>query len=211
MRTRFPTLRTLPSSTELTPSFSPICRTSTSLPLKAKEEVREATCMPGTLARALMISSVMPSLKYSFSGSALMLASGRTAMALRAARGGRRPTGRHGRLGRAADAVHLAERLDELGAGGEPVHRGPGQDAGQRVVHRLGHVAGDPHLGNGRDEPLGDDGLGRGAGEGRLAGQHLVEHAAQAVQIGPAVHGRLAGGLLGAHVGRRARRPCPSG
>jgi hypothetical protein len=94
MRTRFPTLRTLPSSTEVTPSFSPICRTSTSLPLKAKEEVREATWMPGTLARALMISSVIPSLKYSFSGSALMLARGRTAIALRAAAaGGVRPLG----------------------------------------------------------------------------------------------------------------------
>ena len=157
MRTRFPTLRTLPSSTELTPSFSPICRTSTSLPLKAKEEVREATCMPGTLARALMISSVMPSLKYSFSGSALMLASGRTAMALRAA--GRAASDRSATVAWAEplDAVHLAERLDELGAGGEPVHRGPGQGAGQRVVHRLGHVAGDPHLRNRRDEPLGDD------------------------------------------------------
>ena len=87
MRTRFPTFRTLPSSTELTPSFSPISRTSTSLPLKAKQDVREATCMPGTLARALMISSVIPSLKYSFSGSALMFASGRTAMALAAGAG----------------------------------------------------------------------------------------------------------------------------
>ena len=30
-----------------------------------KQEVREATCMPGTLARALMISSLMPSQKNS--------------------------------------------------------------------------------------------------------------------------------------------------
>jgi len=88
IRTRFPTLRTLPSSTELTPSFSPISRMSTSFPLKVKEEVREATWMPGTLASALMISSVMPSLKYSFSGSALRLASGSTAMALRAGEAG---------------------------------------------------------------------------------------------------------------------------
>ena len=89
-------------------------------------------------------------------------------------------------------------------AGGEPIDRGPGQGAGQRVVHRLGHVAGDPHLGNGGDEPLGDDGLGRGAGEGRLSGQHLVQDAGQAVEIGAAVHVGRAGGLLGAHVGRRA-------
>ena len=46
--------------------------------LNANDEVREATCKPGTLASALMISSVIPSLKYSFSGSALMLASGST-------------------------------------------------------------------------------------------------------------------------------------
>ena len=138
MRTRFPTLRTLPSSTELTPSFSPICRTSTSLPLKAKEEVREATWMPGTLARALMISSVMPSLKYSFSGSALMLASGRTAMALRAA--GRAASDRVGTVacGRAASAVHLAERLDELAARWRtgPPGSGPGRGSARRPPPR---------------------------------------------------------------------------
>jgi len=39
-------------------------------------------------------------------------------------------------------------------SGGEPVHRGAGQDAGQRVVQRLGHVAGNPHLRDGRDEPV---------------------------------------------------------
>ena len=50
--------------------------------MNAKQEVREATWIPGTFASALMISSVIPSLKYSFSGSALMLASGSTAMAL---------------------------------------------------------------------------------------------------------------------------------
>ena len=52
---------------------------------------REATrcarrpATPGTLASALMISSVIPSLKYSFSGSALMLANGSTAIAFGAA------------------------------------------------------------------------------------------------------------------------------
>ncbi len=69
----------------MTPSLSPICRTSTSLPLKAKELVREATWMPGSLPRALMISSVMPSAKYSFSGSALMFLNGSTPMAAGAA------------------------------------------------------------------------------------------------------------------------------
>ena len=58
-------------------------RASTSLrPLNANDDERDATWMPGTLESALMISSVMPSLKYSFSGSALMLASGSTAIAV---------------------------------------------------------------------------------------------------------------------------------
>ena len=40
------------------------------------------TFKPSTVVRALIISSVMPSLKYSFSGSALILTKGRTAMDL---------------------------------------------------------------------------------------------------------------------------------
>ena len=36
-------------------------------------------------------------------------------------------------------------------------------------------------------EPLGDHRLRRGSGERRLAGQHLVEHRAQAVHVGPGV------------------------
>ena len=40
------------------------------------------TFKPFTVVRALIISSVMPSLKYSFSGSALILTKGRTAMDL---------------------------------------------------------------------------------------------------------------------------------
>jgi hypothetical protein len=79
IRIRLPIFRTLPVSTEPTPSFSPTWAISTSLPLNAKQEVREATWSPGTLESAPMISSVIPSLKYSFSGSALMLASGSTA------------------------------------------------------------------------------------------------------------------------------------
>ena len=129
----------------LTPSFSPICRTSTSLPLKANDEVREATCMPGTLASALMISSVMPSLKYSFSGSALMLASGSTAIALRAAERAAfcRPDGEPGR----ACARSMTGR--SASANSAPVaNRSAGVRASARVersVDRLGHVAGDPH------------------------------------------------------------------
>ena len=100
--------------------------------------------MPGTLASALMISSVIPSLKYSFSGSALMFGSGRTAIALAAACGAsvrrRRspaPGGRPVDAGRSASANCAAVRNRSTGV--------RGQGAGQRVVDRLGHVARDPH------------------------------------------------------------------
>ena len=46
--------------------------------------------------------------------------------------------------------------------------------------------------------------LRRRAGERRLAGEHLVQHAAEAVEVAPPVDRRVAAGLLGAHVGRRA-------
>ena len=48
--------------------------------LKKKEEVLEVTFSSFILAKALMISSVIPSLKYSFSESELILTKGRTAM-----------------------------------------------------------------------------------------------------------------------------------
>ncbi|HXI20182.1 MAG TPA: serine/threonine-protein kinase, partial [Gemmatimonadales bacterium] len=43
-----------------------------------------------------------------------------------------------------------------------------------------------------------------GAAEGRVARQHLVQHAAEAVDVAAAVHPGAAPGLLRAHVGRRA-------
>ena len=53
---------------------------SSFLPLKANDDVRAATCKPETLDSAVIKSSVMPSLKYSFSLSELMLTKGNTAM-----------------------------------------------------------------------------------------------------------------------------------
>src|SRR6266851_4497847 len=79
-RMRFPARRTLPSRIVPTPIVSAILRISCSLPLKANAEVRAMTFSPGILASKFRISSASPSLKYSFSLSALMLAKGRTAM-----------------------------------------------------------------------------------------------------------------------------------
>ena len=81
MRTRPPALRTLPSSTWLTLSSRATFGTSTCLPLNMKALLRETTDSAETLLRSVMMSSVMPSLKYSCSGSPLMLAKGSTQMA----------------------------------------------------------------------------------------------------------------------------------
>ncbi len=78
MRTRPPALRTLPSSTWLTPSCLATWGTSTDLPLKVKAVLRATTDRAETLDRSVMMSSLMPSLKYSCSASPLMLANGRT-------------------------------------------------------------------------------------------------------------------------------------
>jgi hypothetical protein len=48
-------------------------------PFKANEEVRDVTSKPSITASDWITSSVSPSLKYSFSGSVLRFAKGRTA------------------------------------------------------------------------------------------------------------------------------------
>ncbi len=55
-------------------------------------------------------------------------------------------------------------------------------------------------------EPLDDDRLRGGAGERRLPGQHLVQHATEGVDVAPAIQLLVAGGLLRTHVRRRADR-----
>ena len=74
-----PIFRTLPSSTVETLSLRPISPITSCFPLNANDDVREATRSDCTLVSALMISSAMPSAKYSLSASALMLAKGNTA------------------------------------------------------------------------------------------------------------------------------------
>lgn len=80
MRRRLPILRTLPSSTVETFSFRPTSPRSSFFPLRANDTVREATRNDWIFVSALMISSAIPSVKYSFSGSGLMFAKGITAM-----------------------------------------------------------------------------------------------------------------------------------
>ena len=63
MRSRSPALRTLPSSTDPTPSWRPISRTSASRPLNANDELWATTRSSGTFVRPLISSSDRPSQK----------------------------------------------------------------------------------------------------------------------------------------------------
>lgn len=78
MRTRSPDFRTLPSTTWRTPSSSPILSGLTVTPLYENDELRAGTNRPEIFDRSVMMSSVMPSLKYSCSASPLMLTNGKT-------------------------------------------------------------------------------------------------------------------------------------
>ena len=55
-------------------------------------------------------------------------------------------------------------------------------------------------------EELGDERLGRRAGYGRLAGEHLVQHGGHGVHVAARVDGSIGDGLFGTHVLRRADR-----
>src|SRR3546814_1333027 len=60
---------------------------STFSPLRLNDDVRDETFSCGSLVSRLRISSEMPSLKYSFSASPLMLTNGSTAMVRRFSNG----------------------------------------------------------------------------------------------------------------------------
>ena len=114
---------------------------------------------------------------------------------------GRGCRSRWGREGRAGGG-------DEGAAGGEAVGGGLGHGSGHDLVDRGGQVGaqgGDPGWGGFQ---VGEqDGLAGPARERRLAGQALVEDAAEGVAVGAAVH-RAAGGLFGGRVpGGAEERP----
>ena len=74
-----------------------------------------------------------------------------------------------------------------------------------RVLDRWTHVGALRARGRGGfRQHLRHDGLGVGAGEGRLTRQHLVGHRAQGVHVAPGTDVALAHRLFGRHVGGRA-------
>ena len=79
IRTRSPTRRTLPSSRVAAESRAPISRRLWSRFLNIITEVREMTLSDRIFESCAMTSSVIPSAKYSFSGSPLRLRNGSTA------------------------------------------------------------------------------------------------------------------------------------
>jgi hypothetical protein len=113
------------------------------------------------------------------------------------------------RRGRGRDRLRLCrtvQRGREVGRGREAVAWRPGQRTIDRPVERRRDVANRTQVGRRPGETLGEDRLLARAGERRLAGQHLVEHAAQGVDVRARIDGALADRLLGAHVVRRAQR-----
>ena len=107
---RSPALRTLPSSTWLTPSASAIRRMSVFCPLNANADVRAITFRPGICASALMISSARPSLKYSLSLSAAHVRE-------------RQHGDRRARVRAAGDPRDCSQRRLDVGHRLEPVRR----------------------------------------------------------------------------------------
>ena len=73
------------------------------------------------------------------------------------------------------------------------------------------------HGRDGVDQPLGDQRLRGWSGVRRLAGEHLVQHAAKTVDVAASIHAPLARGLLRTHVRRgphgdaRLRQPLTRG
>ena len=79
IRTRVPALRTLPSSRYRTPSSRPISFTFTARPLYVKLELRATTNSHLMRESPVMMSSTIPSAKYSWSWSPDRFANGSTA------------------------------------------------------------------------------------------------------------------------------------
>ena len=198
IRNRSPALRTLPSSTDRHAEQRADGADVLAPALEREDRGAGGDLQPLDLASALISSSVIPSLTYSLSGSGLALTNGQHGDGLA---GRRAAAGRAGRTAGSTSASQNSATLAKRSAGSLASARSSARSTGRGDLRparaeragRFGGVA--RHRGR-----------GAAAGEGRLAGQHLVQHAGQAVLIAPRVEHRLAAGLLRAHVRRRADR-----
>src|SRR5215207_6426850 len=142
-------------------------------------ELREMTVRARIFERWAMTSSVMPSAKYSFSGSALRLRNGSTA----------------------TDATRGRSPDTTVPAAGVAT---PSESSHDRAVDDRRHGVAQPaHGRNGIDEPLREDRVRGRARVRRLAGEHLEQHAGEAVLVAARI-GALVERLLRAHVLRCA-------
>ena len=172
--------------------------------LYCMEDVREITLSALILESWAMMSSVIPSLKYSFSGSVLMFSNGRTATdfaattsltiacaaptAMATVAGVPRASANWAAVvNRSAGSVAIAFFTAASTASGTSSRKARGDGTG--LLNRLR-----------------DDRLERRPAERRLAHQHFEEHAAQAVDVAAAVEVLAALHLFRAHVGRSADR-----
>ncbi len=107
---------------------------------------------------------------------------------------------------RDAGPARRGQEVEELLGALRPVGRHLGEDREDRLLDLLGHgVPHQPEAGHRLHRVARHDRARVGAGERRLARQHLERHAAERVQVGGRPDG-VAHRLLGAHVGRRADR-----
>ena len=110
-------------------------------------------------------------------------------------------------VGVGARGCPMPQRPGELGGGGEPVGGRLRQRARNRPRHASGTVSRTSRSGRGgSSNRRAIIACAVGAGERRLAGEHLVEHAAEAVDVAPGVQLAVGRRLLRAHVGRGADR-----
>ena len=99
------------------------------------------------------------------------------------------------------------KRLGHLTGGPESVRWGAGQRALDDVVHFGRHPGpGDSDRRRRGTDPLRHDGLRAGPRERRLTGKHLIEHAAERVDVASGVELALPRRLLRAHVRAGCRR-----
>src|SRR5438552_14395719 len=205
---------------------------SSFFPLNANDDGRATTWSWGSFESALMSSSLMPSLRYSSCGAPLTFTNGSTAIdwpvppakagvpcdrdstrspaaaasrvaaspAPAARRDVRRPVSRT-RCAGAARATTNPAAVAERSAGG--LGERPHDRFLNRRRDRRAHRA-DPR--RRRGEMLAHDALRARPRKGRLARQHLVQHAPETVDVAPLVHPGTRRALLGAHVARRPER-----